>query len=185
MVERQLGSVGTVQKRLRKISEYNPNVLSVVPDGIFGDETRDSVLSFQKNYNLPQSGEVDNDTWDKITFVYDEILRLNKLNICLKVFGEREAPILPGESDGILYVIQAMMLALSENFSNIGKVFVTGIYDNATASAVENIQIMSGITPTNSINREFANALSELYNAYISQNRILNATGNAKAQSHI
>ena len=67
-----------------------------------------------------------------------------------------------------------MMLALSEQFPNLGKVYVTGVYDEATADAVERIQIVSGITPGDAIDREFVNALNDLYNTYITKNRVEN-----------
>lgn len=174
MNDRPIGTVSTIQKMLRKVANYNPNVIAVVPDGLYGKETRDSVASFQRAYSLPVTGEVDNDTWDRLSEVYSEILRLNELDICVRIFGEDGMPITPGEAHVSLYVIQAMMLALSEQFSNLGKVYVTGIYDEATADAVEKIQIVSGITPTDSIDREFVNALNSLYGTYITSNRVEN-----------
>ena len=174
MNNRPVGPVSTIQKMLRKIAAYNPDVIAAIPDGIYDKETKNSVMSFQKSYGLPVTGEVDNDTWDKLSEVYSEILRLNELDICVHIFGEKGAPLNPGEVDVSLYAIQAMMLALSEKFSNLGKVYVTGVYDEATADAVERIQIVSGITPGDAIDREFVNALNDLYNTYITKNRVEN-----------
>jgi len=41
----------------------------VTVDGIFGSNTRNAVLAAQRRFGLPQTGEVDFDTWDEI---YDQ-----------------------------------------------------------------------------------------------------------------
>ena len=67
------------------------------------------------------------------------------------------------------------MVALAEQFSNIGPVYVTGIYDDATSRAVDRIQVISGITPNGKIDREFINTLAELYNVFVTRNRVANS----------
>lgn len=171
----QPGRVMQIQNMLREISFYDDSIRRVVPDGIFGKQTEESVKSFQKSQGLPETGEVDNDTWDRLVITYNETERLEELSICLEVFGENGREFSLGDASGSLYVIQAMMYALAEKFSNIGPVYVTGVYDDATAGAVERIQIISGITPNQKIDREFVNALTELYNTFVSRNRVENS----------
>lgn len=50
-------AVAFVQNLLRQ-RRYNVRV-----DGIFGQTTQNAVLAFQRNNNLPQTGQVDNATW--------------------------------------------------------------------------------------------------------------------------
>lgn len=169
-----IGSVSHIQNMLRKISFHDDRVSRVIPDGLYGSQTTDSVSSFQRAHGLPETGEVDNDTWDKIVAVYDEVIKDNEIEVCVKVFNENGKPIVPGDINPSLYVIQAMMFALAEKFTNLGKVFITGVYDAPTSDAVRRIQIVSGITPNDTIDREFVNALSELYNIFITRNRVEN-----------
>ena len=78
-----------LQSMLRNISYYVEDVLPVIPDGIFTQNTKDSVISFQKAYGLEPNGEVDNITWQKIRDVNMELDRIYVLPIAFPVFGKR------------------------------------------------------------------------------------------------
>ncbi len=164
-----------IQQLLREISFFDENIERVVPDGIYGDQTKRSVESFQRANNLYVTGEVDNDTWDKIFEVYEETQRNNKRNVLVSVINEEQIPFTVGDRDASLYVVQAMILALSDEFDNIDAVTVNGIYDEETQKAVEVIQIISGLNPNAQIDREFINALSELYMTYITRDHVENS----------
>lgn len=45
----------------------NQNGANLTEDGIFGDQTRNAVLAFQRNNNLTADGVVGNQTWSKLT----------------------------------------------------------------------------------------------------------------------
>lgn len=167
-----LGTVSYIQSMLRNVANSRADVSDVIPDGIFGAQTKNSVESFQKAYGLYVTGEVDNDTWDKLVEISEKIAVEEEKNVPLFVLSETREPIRPGEHAAELYVIQAMITALSEKLSNIFSLFITGTYDEPTAEAVRRIQILSGITPNSLIDAEFVNSLTELYNAYVTQNRI-------------
>ena len=66
--------VRSLQTMLRAISEYNGSIPTVIPDGIYGNETRDSVIIFQRNNNIPPTGIVDQLTWDEISKQYEEAI---------------------------------------------------------------------------------------------------------------
>ena len=170
-----LGTVSYIQSMLRLIAHHRNEILSIIPDGLFGQNTKNSVASFQKFYGMYITGEVDNDTWNKIVGIFEEVEKEKNLNVFMQVFNEMRKPIRLGEHSADIYVIQAMITALSEKFDNIHALFVTGTYDKATADAVRKIQILSGITPNNLIDAEFVNALTQLYNAYVTRNRTENS----------
>lgn len=165
-----------IQTMLRKISFYDPRILSVIPDGIYGTSTEESVRSFQRNNNLLETGEVDNDTWDRIIEEYDRVIRENEKREPVFIIDELAIPIKVGDFSRSLYVIQAMMLALSEEFENLERVEITGIYDANTQREAEKIMIISGLEPKGELDREFINALSVLYNNFITRNNVRNAT---------
>ena len=58
-----------LQYMLSVLSEYIPEMPPVTVDGIYGSNTRNAVLAAQRRFGLPQTGEVDFDTWDEI---YDQ-----------------------------------------------------------------------------------------------------------------
>ena len=62
--------IRSLQTMLRVISEYNGSVPTLIPDGIYGNETRDAVIAFQRNNGLPVTGITDQQTWEKISAQY-------------------------------------------------------------------------------------------------------------------
>ena len=58
-----------LQYMLQVLSAYIPEIPPVNIDGIFGPNTRNTVLAAQRRFGLPQTGVVDFDTWDAI---YDQ-----------------------------------------------------------------------------------------------------------------
>ncbi len=58
-----------LQYMLSILSEFIPNIPPVSVDGIFGPATRDAVVAAQRRFGLPETGQVDDRTWDEI---YDQ-----------------------------------------------------------------------------------------------------------------
>ncbi len=73
----QQGSTGEkvrqLQYMLSVLSSYIPNIPPLAVDGIFGSGTRASVLAAQRRFGLPETGVVDNVTWDEIYDQYSGI----------------------------------------------------------------------------------------------------------------
>ena len=58
-----------LQYMLSILSDFIPNIPPVNIDGIFGPATRDAVVAAQRRFGLPETGQVDDRTWDEI---YDQ-----------------------------------------------------------------------------------------------------------------
>ena len=58
-----------LQYMLSVLSDFIPNIPPVSIDGIFGPATRDAVVAAQRRFGLPETGQVDDRTWDEI---YDQ-----------------------------------------------------------------------------------------------------------------
>ena len=54
---------------LSVLSAYIQQIPPIAVDGIYGSATRDAVLAAQRWFGLPQTGAVDDQTWDRI---YDQ-----------------------------------------------------------------------------------------------------------------
>ena len=80
----QTGSEGsyvrTIQNQLNAISNSYPAIPKVVEDGIFGEQTAQSVRTFQQIFGLPQTGVVDFKTWYEISRVYVAVTKIASLN---------------------------------------------------------------------------------------------------------
>ncbi len=67
-------NVRNLQTYLSVIAQNNPQIPPVTIDGIYGNETRDAVYTFQALNELPPTGSVGPVTWSKIANQYDAIV---------------------------------------------------------------------------------------------------------------
>ncbi len=76
----QVGSTGkdvrTIQEQLNTIAKNYPAIKKVKVDGVFGQETRVAVETFQEIFNLSSDGIVGFSTWYKISDVYVAVAKL-------------------------------------------------------------------------------------------------------------
>ncbi len=83
-----------LQYMLSVLSEFIPQIPEVEVDGIFGPATRSAVLAAQRYLGLPQTGAVDEDTWDEI---YDQFAGIENTALRSTV---RFPDVSPGNPEG-------------------------------------------------------------------------------------
>ena len=66
-------AVFQLQDCLLLISRFDDTIPRVNPDGIYGVETENAVMSFQKARSLPVTGKVDYTTWLYLFAEYDSL----------------------------------------------------------------------------------------------------------------
>ena len=66
--------IRNAQQFLRRIS-YDNDIPRIIPDGIFGEQTQNAVMEFQRVFELPQSGIIENDNWNSIYSAYNTTLK--------------------------------------------------------------------------------------------------------------
>lgn len=69
-------NVRTIQRQLNRIAQNYPAIPNVTADGIYGQRTAEAVRTFQRIFNLPQSGIVDFPTWYSISNIYVAVSRI-------------------------------------------------------------------------------------------------------------
>jgi len=127
----------TVQYYLAYIALFVSTVRAPAVDGVFGEGTRDAVMSFQKTYGLSESGVVDRVTWDRIERVYQDLLSEIP-------FEYSPGTILPFPGrvlrEGIIgndvRALQEYLNYISDYYTEIPKTTTDGIYGPGTASSV-------------------------------------------------
>lgn len=67
-----------LQYMLSILSSYISNIPPVTIDGIFGTATRDAVVAAQRWFGLPETGQVDDRTWDEI---YDQFAGIENTSL--------------------------------------------------------------------------------------------------------
>ena len=158
-----------LQSMLRNISFYVEDVLRVIPDGNFTEDTKNSVISFQKIYGLEPTGEVDNATWQKIR---DVNMELNRIYPAPREFAVFEKRIEINEGDKVpeLFVLQAMIYTLFLLFQNTPVIEITGIHDDKSVESVIFIQNLTGLEPTGVIDIPTYNMIADLYTSNVAKN---------------
>lgn len=137
----RLGNTGNpvrvLQYYLAFIAAYNEAVSAPTIDGAFGQATLASVKEFQGAYGLPQTGVVDEATWDKLSDVYLGIIESNPpqflANIPVAYPGN---PLVLGSSGEAVRVLQERLNFIAGFFDNIETVDPTGYYGEQTVNSV-------------------------------------------------
>lgn len=145
--------VRSLQTMLRVLGEDEPALKSVVPDGFYGDQTRNAIYHFQRSRGLPATGVTDQQTWDRIVVDYSPALTRLIPAEPLQIILEPGQVIRRGEYNIYLYVVQAVLLTLSESYASITAPEVTGILDAPTSDAISTFQYLSGLPQTGELDK--------------------------------
>ena len=128
----------TVQYYLAYIALFVSTVVAPAVDGVFGEGTREAVISFQRTYGLSESGVVDRVTWDRIERVYQDTLSTMPYE-----YSPGNILPFPGRvlREGIVgndvRALQEYLNYISDYYTEIPKIASDGVYGAGTAGAVE------------------------------------------------
>ena len=158
----ELGSIGlpvvVVQTSLNRVSQNYPAIAKVETDGIFGPATEKSVKAFQSIFSLAPDGVVGRATWHRLAQLYVAVLRLGELQSEGQIFRgyawEYPQRLSPGDTGAKITHLQYMLSVNAEFISELPRVALTGVYDEATRSAVEAFQRYAGLSVTGVVERE-------------------------------
>lgn len=145
--------IRSLQTMLRVIGEDAGRPLTLIPDGFFGDQTRNAVTEFQRTRGLPATGMADEETWQQIAAEYpDARTRIGPAQPLQLILNPGQV-LTRGTSHPYLYLIQAMLVALEEAYGSIPAPALTGRLDTATAEALMAFQQLSMLAPTGQVDK--------------------------------
>lgn len=145
--------VRSLQTMLRVIAEDAGHTDSVVPDGIYGSSTLQAVSAFQRSHGLPVTGITDRDTWEMIVREYQPALVRVDAAQPLQLILNANQVIRRGQSHPYLYLIQSMLLALSEIYGSVPPPRITGTLDLPTSESITAFQYLSALPQTGEIDK--------------------------------
>lgn len=145
--------IRSLQTMLRVIAEDTPGMYALIPDGIYGPETVQTVAGFQRSHGLPATGVADQQTWEQIVEVYEQALISQDQAQPLEIVLNPGQVIRKGERHPNLYIVQAILKVLSQSYGSIGEVLFTGILDDATEDALFAFQQLSGLPATGRLDK--------------------------------
>ena len=155
--------VRSLQTMLRTIAQTDDDIPSVIPDGIYGRDTMDSVSAFQRKTGLPVTGVADQNTWDTVVAYYEPALIEVQPAESLEILLNPGQIIRKGESNPNVYVLQAVLMVLSEAFSSITPPSMNGTLDLPTSNSLSAFQQLNRIPMTGELDKRTWKHLSRQY----------------------
>lgn len=146
--------IRSLQTMLRVIAEHTGQIPSLIPDSIYGPETVKTVSTFQRLHGLPVTGIADQQTWETVVAVYEPALVDQDQAQPLQIILNPGQVIRKGEKHPNLYLVQSILLVLSDTYESIGQVEITGILDDATEDALFAFQQLSGLRATGRLDKQ-------------------------------
>ncbi len=151
-----------LQLLLNYISYFYPTVEGVVRDGIFGQDTLNSLLSFQRTFGLAETGVVNPNVWTALYMVYRYILRLIRDTEANQQYPGTELS--RGDTGESVRLIQTYLAAISERYPSVPSLTPDGVFGGETERAVLSFQRAFGIPVTGRINAATWERIVEVYN---------------------
>ena len=162
--------VRSLQTMLRVIAEDDPNLPTVVPDGIYGPSTMIAVTAFQRRDGIPVTGIVDEYTWTRIVAAYEPaLIRIDKAEP-IEILLEPGQIIELGEHHPYVYLLQSMLTQLSADHTGIQLPGFSGILDADTSQSLKAFQILAGLPATGTLDRVTWKHLARQYTLNVNQN---------------
>lgn len=173
----QLGSTGAgvreLQYFLRFVSLFDPAVIPIAIDGIFGTATEDSLKSFQREYGLPETGNVDIATWERLYNTYQTMLQsLPEGYFSSTTEPYPGTPLSLGSRGENVVRIQNYLNYISDTYTQIPKITVDGIFGPGTQTAVLAYQGLFGLEPNGIVGAQTYNSIADTYRILRSGNSV-------------
>lgn len=165
--------VSSLQYMLGELSYAHEALPFVAVDGVFGEETLEAVMTFQREFAPPVTGRVDQRTWDEITRRFRMWERERARPRALRVFPPRPFQVEPGEGDDAMVLAQALFQSLSALLEDILPDEADGHHGSNSQRNTRWLQEVAGLEQTGIMDRFTWNALVSLYELFVLRRREL------------
>ncbi|MBP3381871.1 MAG: peptidoglycan-binding protein, partial [Clostridia bacterium] len=142
--------------------EFYDTVPQIEITGVYDRQTEAAVRAFQQTVGLPIDGIVGIDTWQQLYRVYRGIIATtNSLESGVAIYPG--FVLRQGSQGDAVMTLQEYLAYISETYTEIPTVPVTGVYGSQTAAAVEAFQRTFGLEQTGVVGPAVWNSIASLY----------------------
>ena len=157
-------AIYNLQRYLRQLSRFDPDIPAVDEDGIFGEKTRASLEAFQRKYGLPITGTADPETWAMLFNEYLASVEAYTRPQPVYLFPRFPADYSVGRGDENLLVgvIQFLLREIITLYGRDSSVIpLDGIFGDVTEQAVKDFQAVNRLPPDGRVDRITWNRLAD------------------------
>lgn len=165
--------VQSLQYMLGELSYAHEALPFVAVDGLFGEQTLEAVMTFQREFSRPVTGGVDQRTWDAIVYQFDLLEMERARPRPLRGFPPRPFQVEPGEQDDVMALIQTMFTSLAGILDGIEPAEADGYHAQTSEKNTCWLQGVSHLEQTGIMDRFAWNMLVRLYEVFIVRGREL------------
>ena len=145
--------VRSLQTMLRVLGESKGREVMLIPDGIYGPQTMAAVTDFQRQAGLPPTGIADQATWEAIVAAYEPALIYISEAQPVEVILNPNQIIRADQRHPHVYLVQSMLVVLSEAFESISAPSFTGILDLPTQESLASFQQLNRLPATGELDK--------------------------------
>ena len=145
--------IRSLQTMLRVIATDDNRIPTVIPDGVFSPSTTQAIIAFQRIYGIPITGVADQLTWQRIVSAYEPaLIRIEKAEP-IEVLLEPGQVLRIGDSSPYIYLLQSILTQLSNDYISIPTPPHNGVFDQDTADALREFQVLAELPQTGELDR--------------------------------
>lgn len=151
------------QSYLRNISRTDSDISRVVPDGIFAAETTEAVKSFQKKYELEETGIINFETWELIKSKNSEAVFAASEPVQIVRIINEDLPLVKGMDNTLVYTLHLMLNNVAEQYDNFTPLPLQSLFDDNTEREIRRWQRVISHTESGQVDKLTWNRLAEFY----------------------
>ncbi len=170
------GQVVSLQYFLALLGQFVSFLPPVTIDGIYGSGTRNAVIAFQRYKGLPQTGQVDRQTWNSLYLAYRGVIDYIANNSPSQRTPTEPYPgvvLKRGDSGPSVRTLRTYLSFISNYFFDIPKIAVSNIFDVQTQNAVRAFQKVFALPQTGQVNETTWQAIADVYSTLATGQRRL------------
>ena len=166
--ENEREAIRNLQRYLRRLSYFNDEIEPAPIDGVFDSATESALRAFQAAQGIPVTGRADQESFERLFLAYTNENELRRAPTRIALFPQipEAYTVELGNAQFLVSMIQHALAELAMVYEGLDDVPQSGVYDEATATAVRRFQALHGLPQSGGVDRTTWNALAEAYNRY-------------------